>query len=104
MRIVLGRLGVSGIRNTQLFIDEGFTSCDGENLQNIPYVLKKMLSMYSSVLLVSHLEELKNHVPSCIDISRDETLGLSCLRYGDKSSRYNFEKRERNIIGVHRDP
>lgn len=104
MRIILGRLGVSGIRNTQLFIDEGFTSCDGENLQNIPYVLKKMLSMYSSVLLVSHLDELKNHIPSCIDIVRDENLGLSSLKYGEKSDRYNFEKREKVIKSTPRVP
>lgn len=93
MRIVLGRLGVSGIKNTQLFIDEGFTSCDEENLQNIPYVLKRLLSMYSSVILVSHLDELKNHVPSLINIERDDDSGLSCLQFGDKSSTFSSEKR-----------
>lgn len=93
MRIVLGRLGVSGIKNIQLFIDEGFTSCDRDNLQNIPFVLKKMLLMYTSVLLVSHLDELKNHVPSCINIERDISLGLSSLCYGEKNTHYNYEKR-----------
>lgn len=81
MRIVLGRLGVAGIKNTQLFIDEGFTACDTLNLCNVPDVLNKLLELYSSVIIVTHLDELKNEIRSFINIDRDEEDG-SRIQFG----------------------
>lgn len=93
MRIVLGRLGVTGMKNTQLFIDEGFTSCDGENLDNIPIVLQEMLTLYDSIIIVSHLDELKTCIPSCIQIERNSLNNLSNIRYGNLHSLFHFEKK-----------
>jgi exonuclease SbcC len=82
MRIVLGRLGVAGIKNTQLFIDEGFTACDTMNLCNVPDVLNKLLELYSSVIIVTHLDELKNEIRSFINIEREEG-GGSRIQFGE---------------------
>jgi DNA repair exonuclease SbcCD ATPase subunit len=68
MRIVLGRLGFAGIRNTQLFIDEGFTSCDADNLVCVPEVLGEMLGMYETIVIVTHLEELHKGVRSVVEV------------------------------------
>lgn len=86
MRIVLGKLGVSGMRNTQLFIDEGFTSCDQDNLENIPDLLENLLKNYHSITVVTHLECLKNNISSSINIQRhdDDANGSSVLLYGRK--------------------
>lgn len=93
MRIVLGRLGVAGIKNEQLFIDEGFTACDGDNLGNVPSVLNKLLDMYDSIVLVSHLDELKQGIESYINIERDELKGLSVLQYGKMENVYTTVKK-----------
>jgi len=84
MRIVLGKLGVSGMRNTQLFIDEGFTACDTENLENIPHVLDNLLQNYQTIIIVTHLEMLKNSLVYSIDIRRDEEKGSSRIAHGDR--------------------
>ena len=82
MRIVLGKLGVAGIKNTQLFMDEGFTACDTMNLCNVPDVLNKLLELYSSVIIVTHLDELKNEIRSFINIDREEG-GGSMIQFGE---------------------
>ena len=72
MRIVLGTYGVAGIKNRQLFIDEGFTACDGDNLEVVPEVLKGLLGKYDSVVIVSHLDKLQDVIDEKIVIKRDE--------------------------------
>ena len=93
MRIVLGRLGVAGIKNRQLFIDEGFTACDVDNLDNVPRVLHKLLEMYDAIVLVSHLDDLKNGIDSFINIDRDELKGLSSIQYGAVQESYTTVKK-----------
>ncbi len=92
MRIMLGRLGVAGIKNTQLFIDEGFTACDIDNLNNVPDVLDELLSMYDSILIVSHLDDLKNGVKSFINIERYSN-HLSSIKFGDTQSELSNNKK-----------
>jgi DNA repair exonuclease SbcCD ATPase subunit len=91
MRITLGKLGVSGMKNAQLFIDEGFTSCDYENLENVPYVLHNLLHLYKSIFIVTHLEDLKQKITSSIDIHRNEFNGLSHINLGPIN--HNFDTR-----------
>ena len=73
MRIALSRIGASEIRNKQLFLDEGFTACDSENLTKVPGFLQGLLcsALYDSIILVTHLEELKDSVNVCFDIQTD---------------------------------
>lgn len=69
MRIALGQLGVMDTFCRQLFIDEGFTACDTDNLAQAPAFLRNLLSLYDGVLLVSHLEEIKDNVDFTIRIN-----------------------------------
>ena len=73
MRIALSRIGASEIRNKQLFLDEGFTACDSDNLTKVPGFLQGLLcsALYDSIILVTHLEELKDSVNVCFDIHTD---------------------------------
>lgn len=79
MRLVLGNLGFAGLRNRQLFIDEGFTACDADNLRAVPPLLDELLSLYDSVVVVTHLEELKASIMSHVQIQ--SVSGLSALRF-----------------------
>lgn len=81
IRIALGTIGASGIKPRQLFLDEGFTSCDSVNLAKVPNFLSMLLNLYDSILLVTHLEDLKDFcVDSTIQIVRDIENGTSQLR------------------------
>ena len=81
MRIALGRVGACGMSPRQLFLDEGFTACDGDNLARVPEFLHNMLELYDSIVIVSHLEELKNCVDKSIPIIRD-LKGSSQMQWG----------------------
>jgi DNA repair exonuclease SbcCD nuclease subunit len=52
---------ISNVRLKQLFIDEGFSSCDENNINLVPGFLNKLLSSFhfSSVLIITHIERLK---------------------------------------------
>jgi len=81
VRIALGNIGAAGIKPRQLFLDEGFTSCDAVNLARVPDFLKVLLQVYDSILLVTHLEELKDFcVDTSIEIKRDEEAGTSQIK------------------------
>ena len=81
VRIALGTIGASGIKPRQLFLDEGFTSCDSTNLSRVPDFLTMLLQLYDSILLVTHLEDLKDFcIESTIQIGRDNESGTSFLR------------------------
>ena len=47
---------------SQFIIDEGFTSCDKNHLQKIPNFLESLLSMFDSIILVSHLEFINESI------------------------------------------
>ena len=82
MRVAFYQIGFSQIQYGQLFIDEGFTSCDTDNLEKVPDFLRGLMRVYSSICLVTHLEDLKVCADQHIYIIRDES-GLSQIRYGD---------------------
>ncbi len=85
MRIALSRLGAVGIRNRQLFIDEGFTACDAENLSMVPFVLARLLDRYDSIVIVSHLEKLQDGIDDHkIDIARMDKEGVSWIGFGER--------------------
>jgi len=80
-RVAFHQIGFCRIQYDQLFIDEGFTSCDSDNLEKVPEFLRSLLRMYNSIYLATHLEELKICSHAQIVIDRDAT-GLSQIAYG----------------------
>jgi hypothetical protein len=70
MRIALARLGGSGVTSKHLFIDEGFVACDAENLARVPEFLRGLLGSYDTILLVSHVETIKESADVWIPIKR----------------------------------
>jgi ABC-type dipeptide/oligopeptide/nickel transport system ATPase subunit len=80
MRIALTQLGISKLKTSQLFIDEGFTSCDSENLEKIPEFLQNLINTtYKTIYIVSHLEELKSSINSQVKIIYNSITKISNL-------------------------
>lgn len=73
MRITLGRLGATRHDLRQLIIDEGFTSCDADNLAKMPEFLMGLLKAgdFDSILLMSHLEGIRDSTTKRIDITQE---------------------------------
>ena len=84
MRIAMSHLGICKVAYENLIIDEGFTACDGENLEKVPAFLKKLLSdkLYRGVMLATHLEDLKACGDKQVGIERDGITGLARLCVG----------------------
>jgi DNA repair exonuclease SbcCD ATPase subunit len=83
MRQALINLG-GGTRNLKhLFIDEGFTSCDVENLEKTKDILNTLVQMgeYRSILLVSHLDAVQDIADQRIPLERHGV--FSKLTYGN---------------------
>jgi len=84
-RVAFHQIGFCRIQYDQLFLDEGFTSCDSDNLEKVPDFLRCLLQMYDSIYLATHLDELKICADSQIVIDRDAS-GLSQIKSGASSS------------------
>ena len=78
-RVAFHQIGFCRIQYDQLFLDEGFTSCDSDNLERVPDFLRGLLRLYDSIYLATHLDELKVCAHSQIMIERDAS-GLSQIR------------------------
>ena len=83
-RVAFHQIGFCRIQYDQLFLDEGFTSCDADNLEKVPDFLRSLLRMYDSIYLATHLDELKVCADSQIVIDRDAS-GLSQIQSGSVS-------------------
>lgn len=83
MRITLGRIGATRNDFRQLIIDEGFTSCDADNLGKMPEFLQQLLDHgdYDSILLMSHLEGIRESATMKIDILQEGP--FSMIRSGE---------------------
>lgn len=83
MRVAMGKLGICKTAFVQLFIDEGFTACDSDNLERVPGFLRGLLKSYRTVYLATHLEELKGCADSKVVVERVGGLaGLGVGRCG----------------------
>jgi len=84
MRVAMSRLGVCKVMYQNLIIDEGFTACDGENLEKVPAFLRRLLvdGSCKGILLATHLDELKVRLEKQIRISRDDLSGIATLQVG----------------------
>lgn len=83
MRQALAMIGGSGNNLQHMFIDEGFTACDVRNIEKTHSMLNILIEMghYKSILLVSHLESIKDVVPLKINIQRNGA--FTRLKYGE---------------------
>ena len=93
MRITLGKLGVAGMSAKQLFIDEGFTACDSDNLTSVPEFLHGLLTTYDSIIIVSHLDDLKTKSDVFVTINRDDNSSVSHIACGNPYSPYIYVKK-----------
>jgi exonuclease SbcC len=66
----------------QLFIDEGFTACDKLNLSIVPTFLKSLLNTFNSIIIVSHIDIIKDSIDNTVHIYYDKHLKTSKLHYG----------------------
>jgi hypothetical protein len=84
MRIAMSHLGICKVAYENLIIDEGFTACDGENLEKVPAFLKKLLhdKLYRGVMLATHLEDLKACGDKQVGIERNAVTGMARLAVG----------------------
>jgi DNA repair exonuclease SbcCD ATPase subunit len=84
MRQALSVVGGAGNNLRHLFIDEGFGACDSTNIEKAHDILKLLIDMgkYKSILLVTHLETLKDVIPMKINIVRKGP--FSKLEYGEQ--------------------
>jgi hypothetical protein len=78
-RVAFHQIGFCRIQYDQLFLDEGFTSCDSDNLERVPDFLRGLLRLYNSIYLATHLDELKVCADSQIMIERNAS-GLSQIQ------------------------
>ena len=83
IRIALSYLGVSRVICKQLFIDEGFVSADKDNLDKIPEFIRSLLSIYDGILIVSHLDVIKESGNINVTIKRSGGK-LSQLQFGNE--------------------
>lgn len=72
------------IKNDQLFVDEGFVHFDGQHLSRVFDLLHGFQNEYRQIILVSHLDELKQNANMCIDIIRSSQKGNSSLTFGSR--------------------
>ena len=69
LRLTIANFHKNTFKCEQLFIDEGFVAFDSNNLDKVPVMLNNLLGMYSSIIIVSHIDKLKDENYMNIDIN-----------------------------------
>lgn len=84
MRIALGRIGAAGHNLKTLFVDEGFTAFDSSNMKKAKTVLDALMRLggYRSVLLVSHLDMVREAADFVVQVERRPRDPVSRIRFG----------------------
>lgn len=72
MRLALSRIGVCGHGVKHMFIDEGFTACDADNMRKARLVLDNMMSRgcFECIVVMSHLEAVRDVVDKTVSVVR----------------------------------
>ena len=66
-------LSITNLPKTNMFIiDEGFGSLDGSNIDNINKLFDYLRTVFDHVLIISHIDVMKDMVDNNIEISVDE--------------------------------
>ena len=83
IRIALSQIGATSIKPSQLFIDEGFTSCDHDNRSRVGELLIDLLdtARYQQLIIVTHLEDINAFANTYVHIKRTDD-DASLLQYG----------------------
>lgn len=68
----------------QLFIDEGFTACDKDNLSIVPNFLKNLLLIFNTITIVSHIDIIQDNIDDKIDIKYNKNTKSSNINFGEK--------------------
>lgn len=68
-------------RCEQIFIDEGFTSCDKKNLSMVPNFLKGLLQEYKGVIVMSHIDIIEENIEKKARIIYNKNSKTSCIQY-----------------------
>ena len=88
MRIAFTLLGGARVVCRSLVLDEAFVACDADNLAHVPAFLRALLARYDGILLVSHIEDVKDAADAVIPIDRIRTsvddAVLSRVRFGQR--------------------
>jgi exonuclease SbcC len=64
--------GRTGARLQTLVIDEGFGSQDAQGVQRLIETINVIRPGFAKILLISHLEELKDAFPTRIEVEKGE--------------------------------
>jgi hypothetical protein len=86
MRVALARIGAVGQNVKHMFIDEGFVACDATNMMKTKEIMDLMLRLggYHSILLITHLDTIKEIAQTRIDVCRPNGVLTSYIRLGLK--------------------
>lgn len=83
IRMTLCQISLSSKPNF-LVIDEGWSCLDSENLANVDRIINYIKSQYEHIIVISHLEQLKNQADHIINI--DKRKGYSYIKTQNTSS------------------
>lgn len=74
-----------------LIIDEGWSCLDTENLNNISNIMAYIKSQYEYIIIISHLEELKNQADYIINIDKEN--GYSYIKTNNNQIKRIIKKK-----------
>ena len=77
IRMALSHISLSSKPNF-IIIDEGWSCLDSDNLNNLNNIMEYIKSQYDHVIIISHIEELKNQADYIINIDKNKN-GYSYL-------------------------
>jgi len=77
LRVALSRLlaNRAGARLETLVVDEGFGSQDSEGRMRLLEAVMRIRSEFRTVLVITHIDELKEHFPVRIEVKKDPLAG-----------------------------
>ena len=65
--------GRAGARLRTLVIDEGFGSQDADGIQRLIEAIRLVSPDFAKILVITHLDELKDAFPSRIEVTKTES-------------------------------
>jgi len=69
IRMALGKISLASKSNF-LIIDEGWSCLDADNRNNLNSIMNYIKNQYEHVIIISHIEELKNQIDYIISIDK----------------------------------